>query len=154
MIYDLPLEEIVRAEGDKRVISGSFKSGLGKYATFSGRARRSEYWYWTLASILVLLACYAVLAVSETFGPVFVVAFYLAILLPSIAVSVRRLHDPGRSGWWVLLALVPLASIVLLVFMCLDSEPRPTAYGPSPKEASDGYDGAGGYTRSPSNSTI
>ncbi len=71
-----------------------------------------------------------------------------------LAVGVRRLHDTARSGWWILLAFVPVASIVLLVFMCLDSEPRPNAYGPSPKHAPGGYEAAGGYTHSPSGSAV
>ena len=61
--------------------------------------------------------------------------YALAVLVPSIAVAIRRLHDTGRSGWWVLLGLVPVLSIILLIFLVLDSQPNDNEYGPNPKAA-------------------
>jgi uncharacterized membrane protein YhaH (DUF805 family) len=107
-------------------------SALGKYATFAGRARRSEYWWFYLAVVLV----YTVAAIVDTVGgvPIMTPIVFLAALIPSLAVSVRRLHDVGQSGWWLLLGVVPLVgAIVLLVFACQDSQPGPNRWGPSPK---------------------
>jgi uncharacterized membrane protein YhaH (DUF805 family) len=109
-------------------------SVLSKYATFSGRARRSEYWWFYLAFLLVYLGAAIVDAVLGVTVLALVVG--MAALVPSLAVSVRRLHDSGKSGWWVLMALVPLAGpIVLLVFTCQDSQPGANQWGPSPKYA-------------------
>ncbi|MFG2181457.1 DUF805 domain-containing protein [Streptomyces abikoensis] len=106
---------------------------LKKYAVFSGRARRQEYWMFTLISTvisIVVAIAEGVLGTNSVIGTVYV----LAVLLPSLAVTVRRLHDTDRSGWWVLIGLIPVVGwIVLLVFTCLDSQPQPNKYGPSPK---------------------
>ncbi|MEU1270317.1 DUF805 domain-containing protein [Streptomyces sp. NPDC005799] len=114
-----------------------FLEVLKKYAVFSGRARRKEYWMYTLfvAIIYVVLSVLSVATKSSAFS-ILLVIFWLAILLPSLGVGVRRLHDTGRSGWWLLFGIVPLVGgITLLVFTCLDSEPGPNKYGPNPKEA-------------------
>lgn len=118
-----------------------FLDALGKYAVFSGRARRSEYWYFVLFSCLIGLALFAAgLYVGKlTGGPPtlgeYLLDFYsLVIFIPSLAVSVRRLHDIGMNGWWVLLNLVPLGGIVLFVMFCQDSQAGPNVYGPNPKE--------------------
>ncbi|MGW2783307.1 DUF805 domain-containing protein [Streptomyces populi] len=108
---------------------------LKKYATFSGRARRQEYWMFTLINSLIYVALAAI-----GFGLLNTVAlaaiYELATLIPGLAVSVRRLHDTGRSGWWLLIALVPLVGfITLLVFMASESKPEPSKYGSSPKLA-------------------
>ncbi len=107
-------------------------SGLSKYATFSGRARRSEYWFFALFNFLVGVAAGildAVIGITLLYP-----LAALALLLPGLAVAVRRLHDTGRSGWWLLIALVPFAgAIVLIVFFCQDSHPAPNEHGPSPK---------------------
>ena len=103
------------------------KSVLGKYATFSGRASRSEYWWWTLALIIVFVllgindgAIIAPILGFEQFAPnagqPLSLLVALSILLPSLAVSVRRLHDTDRSGWWVLVGLVPLIGNLVLLF--------------------------------------
>ena len=111
---------------------------LSKYADFSGRARRSEYWWFVLAYVIA----YVVVAlIDQAFGfPILTLILALGLLVPSLAVSVRRLHDTGRSGWWLLINLIPFGGIVTLVFSCLDSQPGTNAYGPSPK-----YPAAGGY---------
>lgn len=114
-----------------------FIEALKKYAVFSGRARRKEYWMYTLfvGIIYVVLSVLSVATKSSAFS-ILLVIFWLAILLPSLGVGVRRLHDTGRSGWWLLFGIVPLVGgITLLVFTCLDSEPGPNKYGPNPKEA-------------------
>src|SRR5206468_12695839 len=102
----------------------AIKTCFNKYANFEGTAVRSEYWWFFLFNILAS----AILSVmSEKLSLVFT----LATLLPGIAVSVRRLHDTDRSGWWLLIGLVPfIGAIMLIVFMVQDS--RPNRYLPSP----------------------
>lgn len=111
---------------------------LQKYAVFSGRARRSEYWYFTLFNIIISIVLAVVDAVLGTGGQTGIGVlgglYSLAVLIPGIAVAVRRLHDTGRSGWWLLIAFIPLiGALVLLYFMVQDSEMGPNQYGPSPK---------------------
>lgn len=148
------------------------KSVFSQYATFSGRARRSEYWWFYLFTFLVSIPGAIILMVAyfsqivpllnsaDSQGNIsqhaidninwgVVIGSYvptvvvgLALFLPGLAVVVRRLHDTGRSGWWYLISFVPLGSYVLLVFMFFDSQPYNNQYGPDPK-ASDR--GLGGY---------
>ena len=113
---------------------------LNKYATFSGRARRSEYWWWYLfVSIVFLVAGILDRAVGLTYSDLTLGGGWIAtiaaivFLVPNLAVAVRRLHDTGRSGWWLLIGLVPFVGfIVLLYFFVLDSE-NDNQYGPYPK---------------------
>jgi uncharacterized membrane protein YhaH (DUF805 family) len=118
-----------------------YLQALKKYAVFSGRSRRMEYWYFVLFNIIVGIVLGAIDGLLGTRGSVMGAGllsgiYGLAILIPSLAVTVRRLHDIDRSGWWILIALVPLiGSIVLLVFALLDGTPGPNRYGPNPKEA-------------------
>jgi uncharacterized membrane protein YhaH (DUF805 family) len=112
------------------------KNVLSQYATFSGRARRSEYWFWTLT--VVILSIIGAILDAITGGYIFQVVIALATLIPSIAVAARRLHDTGRSGWWQLLGLIPLVgTIILIVWYATDSEPN-KAYGPNPKAEAPG----------------
>lgn len=115
-----------------------FVTVLKRYATFRGRAGRPEYWYF----ILIYLVCSLGLAVLDAivgtaskddgFG-LFSGLFGLALLLPSIAVSVRRLHDTDRTGWWLLLNFIPvIGSIVLLVFAIQRGTPGSNRYGDGP----------------------
>jgi uncharacterized membrane protein YhaH (DUF805 family) len=116
----------------------ALSSCFNQYVGFSGRARRSEYWFFALFCFLVDLAA-TVLDAALGVRVVSLLAT-LALLLPSLAVTVRRLHDTDRTGWWLLIGLVPFAgAIVLLVFVCLDSQPFPNRYGPSPKPPIGGY---------------
>ena len=114
-----------------------------KYAMFGGRARRKEYWYFVLFNLLASIILGVVDGITGTYsedaGLGLLGGIYaLAVFIPSIAVAMRRLHDTGRSGWWLLLALIPiLGFLVLLVFMLLDSEPGDNQYGPNPKVAQD-----------------
>lgn len=108
---------------------------LKKYAEFSGRARRTEYWMFFLINLIISI----VLAVIDNMigtGGIIGGLYSLAVLLPGIGVTVRRLHDTGRVGWWILIGLIPIIGwIVLLIFMVLDSHPGDNEYGPNPKGA-------------------
>lgn len=108
------------------------RSVLAQYATFSGRARRSEFWWYQLFGFLVGVVASVLDTTLDTDLVSTVVT--LALLVPSLAVGARRLHDTDRTGWWQLIALVPLAGlIVLIVFWCQDSQAGPNGYGPSAK---------------------
>lgn len=108
-----------------------------KYAVFDGRARRKEYWMFILFNcIIVSVLAVAVGEIYESTGSLFAlsVLYSFAVLIPSLAVSVRRLHDTGRSGWWLLIYFVPfMGFIVLLIFAVLDSQAGENQYGPNPK---------------------
>ncbi|MEN3585325.1 DUF805 domain-containing protein [Streptomyces sp. ZYX-F-203] len=109
-----------------------FIEAVKKYAVFSGRARRKEYWMY----FLVYLALGIVLSIVDALLGVNILVplLWLGLFLPSLGVTVRRLHDTGRSGWWVLITIVPLVgTIVMLVFTCLDGDSEPNKYGPNPK---------------------
>jgi len=116
-----------------------YLQALKKYTVFTGRARRMEYWFFVLFNILISAALSVVDYFTGTYSADYHTGllgglYSLGVLLPAIAVSVRRLHDTGRSGWWILIALVPvIGGIVLLIFMVLDSQPGDNEYGPSPK---------------------
>ncbi|MFD5200025.1 DUF805 domain-containing protein [Streptomyces sp. NPDC058375] len=107
---------------------------LKNYAGFSGRARRQEYWMFTLINFVISLV---LLIIGMMIGVDFLASIYtLAVLIPSLAVSVRRLHDTGRSGWWLLIALVPfVGAIVLIVFLASEGKPETNEYGVNPKLA-------------------
>lgn len=114
---------------------------LRKYATFGGRAHRTEFWFFTLWSLvvsLVLLVIELALGLgNEYFGPL-TSLYSVAVFVPSLAVGARRLHDIGRSGWWQLLMLIPiLGAIVLIVWWARKGEPQRNAHGPDPWAGSD-----------------
>ena len=113
------------------------KEVFGKYAVFEGRACRKEYWFFALFVFLVQVALAIVdgtLGMTTHGVGMLGGLFGLAVLMPSIAVTVRRLHDTDRSGWWVLIWFVPFVGwIVGLIFMCLDSQPGANRFGPNPK---------------------
>ena len=138
----------------------SISTCLSKYATFSGRARRSEYWWFVLFYIIVSVIASILDSIFGTrirfdsnTGTTYVyqtgwiqTIATLALLLPGIAVQVRRLHDTGRSGWWWWLNVICcIGSIILLVFYLGDSKPGNNQYGPNPK----GVGGGGGYPPAP-----
>ena len=109
-----------------------FLAAFKKYAVFEGRSRRREFWFFTLFVYIVLFVLYVVDYMLGT--GILSTIFGLAVLIPSLAVGARRLHDTGRSGWWQLLYLLPaIGAIVLIVFFVLDSQPGTNAYGPNPK---------------------
>ena len=109
-----------------------------KFVSFSGRARRSEYWYFTLFSLIVSMAASIIggMLFVHHEGDVNLLSSLLSLVLflPGLGVAIRRLHDIGKSAWWYLIIFVPMIGwIILLVFMCKDSFPGPNQYGPSPK---------------------
>nr|WP_320119882.1 DUF805 domain-containing protein [uncultured Marinifilum sp.] len=106
---------------------------LKKYAVFNGRARRKEYWMFFLFNIIFGIAASLLDTLIGT-APVINSIYGLAILIPGIAVSVRRLHDTGRSGWFLLLGLIPfVGAIILLVFFATDGDTSDNEYGANPK---------------------
>lgn len=123
-------------------IKEAVKSCWKKYATFSGRACRAEYWYWTLFVSLVIISFYALgiiitIALEDVIGPelgllVMVIPQFL-FFIPSLSVCVRRLHDIGKSGWMLLVGLIPyIGGIILLILYCKDSK-EDNEYGTNPK---------------------
>jgi uncharacterized membrane protein YhaH (DUF805 family) len=124
----------------------SVKICFNKYVDLNGRARRSEFWWWVLFTFLVGFVATiidAILGTRSSSGTGLIDTLTeLALLLPSLAVGARRLHDTGRSAWWLLLGFaIIIGWIFLIVWFCQDSEPD-NAYGPSPKA---GATGTGGY---------
>jgi len=116
---------------------------IQNYANFSGRARRSEYWYFTLFNLFAIISTAILDRLFGTtfdmgFGPspygYITILYYFFILIPSLAVFVRRLHDVGKSGWFILISLIPLiGAIWLLVLVLTDSDTGDNEYGPNPK---------------------
>lgn len=107
------------------------RSGFEHYAKFDSRASRPEFWWWVLFVILMGIGANLIdLAIG---APVFSAITGLGLLLPNIAVSIRRLHDTDRSGWWILIWLIPLIGlIVLLVFYLQQGDPGENRFGPPP----------------------
>lgn len=126
---------------------GWYLEVLKKYAVFSGRARRREFWYFQLFNFLIALVIAIIVglgaglydgvtgtSVDASQGEWICNLYLWAMLLPSLAVSVRRLHDTNKSGWWLLLSLIPLLGIILLFCFVEDSQSGPNRFGPNPKE--------------------
>jgi uncharacterized membrane protein YhaH (DUF805 family) len=118
---------------------GYYTGVLRKYVDFSGRARRAEYWFFVLVNLLISVALQIVEAIFGigSGGSVGILSglYGLAVLIPGLAVLARRLHDTNRSGWWMLIALIPIVgAIVLLIFAIQDSDQGAIKYGPNPKE--------------------
>ena len=113
------------------------RSGFDHYVKFDGRASRPAFWWWVLFVILVGVAANILDLALD--APVFSGLVGLALLLPDLSVSIRRLHDTNRTGWWILIGLIPLIGlIVLLVFYLQDSDPGENKYGPPPATATTG----------------
>lgn len=111
-----------------------YMEALSKYVEFSGRARRKEFWTFALTNFVISV----ILSVLDSIigmGIGFIgTLFSLAIFLPSIAVGIRRLHDIGKEGWWLLIGLIPIIGwIILIYFYVQDSEPGANVYGANPK---------------------
>ena len=104
---------------------------FSKYATFTGRARRSEYWWFALFQALVNIVAYGI--EQQTAGGLVGNLVELALVLPALAVAARRLHDIGKSGWWLLIGLIPvLGWIMLLIWACTRGTLGPNRFGPDP----------------------
>ncbi len=123
---------------------GWWKLAMSRGFEFSGRARRAEYWWFTFVNLGFLVVLLLPMVVFETRGgPGFVipaigiVLFGLCVVVPALAVAVRRLHDTGRSGAWILIGMIPIINyvggIVLVVFYCMDGDSGSNEHGPSPK---------------------
>lgn len=110
---------------------------MQRFGDFSGRSRRREYWMFHLVNwvLSVLLVIVVMVAGVDASGPAILLAcaYGLGILIPTIAVHVRRLHDTGKSGWWLLLSMVPLGGLVLFFFSLQEGDAGPNQYGPDPK---------------------
>lgn|SRR5690625_98471 len=112
---------------------------LRKYAVFTGRARRKEYWFFFLFNVIFLFILGLIDTLTGTANPntglgLLSGIYWLAVLIPSIAVAVRRMHDTGRKGWWLLLVFIPLIGpLIILVMMLQNSQQGENQYGPSPK---------------------
>ncbi|MCZ4125923.1 DUF805 domain-containing protein [Streptomyces sp. H39-S7] len=112
---------------------------LKQYTNFSGRARRREFWMYTLIGTIIAIVLRVLDAIAGT-DPWIALLFSLATLLPTLAVTARRLHDTNRSGWFILLSLIPcVGGIILIVFLATDSAPGANQYGANPKDGHAGY---------------
>ena len=111
----------------------AISDGFSKYVTFSGRSSRSAYWWWYLFGILVLVVSLAI-DYALGAGGILYVLVALAMLLPNLAVLVRRLHDAGHSGWWVLIGLLPLIGAIVLLVFTLQGSDQPNQWGNGPDE--------------------
>lgn len=112
-----------------------YLQALKKYAVFDGRAHRTEFWMFMLLNLIIAFALGFVLGATGM-GAVLGYIYSLAVLLPTLAVGARRLHDIGRSGWWQLIAFIPVIGIIVLIyFWALDSQPGANKYGANPKGA-------------------
>ncbi|MBP6446585.1 MAG: DUF805 domain-containing protein [Saprospiraceae bacterium] len=113
-----------------------------KYAEFNGRARRKEFWMYVLVTTLITISCYVVIAIGVAFSNDLIIYFgyFLLILIsfglfiPNLAVYIRRLHDTNRSGWFLLIGVIPfIGFLILLVFLLTEGTYGPNKYGPDPK---------------------
>lgn len=107
------------------------KSVYSRYVDFQGRSPRSEYWWFYLFVVIVYLVGMLLTAAVPILG-ILLLIFYLGSLIPMLAVSIRRLHDLDKSGWWLLLSLVPIAGLLLLYWFCLRGTDGDNRFGPDP----------------------
>lgn len=111
-------------------------SGFQNYATFTGRASRSEYWFWFLFALLIGL--FTATVDTALFGPDSMRPLNslasLVLFLPGIAVAVRRFHDLDRTGWWLLISLTGIGILVLIVWFCFRGTEGDNRFGPDPLE--------------------
>ena len=110
-----------------------FTAAIQQFSNFEGRNTRTQYWMFVLFNMIFYIGC---MIVDRVLGTQFIGVIYsLLLLLPGLAAAARRLHDTGKSAWWLLIGLIPLlGAIVLIVFMVQDSEAGDNAYGPNPKQ--------------------
>lgn len=116
----------------KTFIMNFYLQAFKRYADFSGRSRRSEYWYFVLFNFLMSILTLCVDFISGI--PIFTLLYLLASFIPAFALIARRLHDIGKSAWWYFIVLVPVAGIIVLfVFLITDSQPGRNQWGEDPK---------------------
>ena len=108
----------------------AIKSGFNKYVTFSGRAPRSEYWFWSLFTIIASIVAGIVDGILDLGFVGAIVS--LGLFLPSLAVAIRRLHDIDRTGWWVLISLTGIGIILLIVWACIKGTAGANRFGSDP----------------------
>jgi uncharacterized membrane protein YhaH (DUF805 family) len=110
------------------------KLSLSRYAQFSGRARRAEFWWFALAQFLALVLSYMVLLAVPVLGTLLYLVVVLGTFIPHLAVTIRRLHDANRSGWWYFIGLVPfVGAILLFVWFCSKGTDGSNQFGDDPK---------------------
>lgn len=110
---------------------------IRRYADFNGRANRPEFWWYQLINLIIYVAILLVVTVAVGYSTGRIVAslYSLAVLLPGLGVGIRRLHDTDRSGWWIVIGIIPvIGAIVLIVFTASAGTPGPNRYGPSPSD--------------------
>jgi len=113
----------------------AIKLGFNNYFTFSGRSRRSEYWFWALFTFLGGAVFQVVDGITGV--AIFYSIFSLVIIIPGLALGARRLHDIGKSGWWQLLWVAVLVGwVILIIWNIRDSDEAPNSHGPNPKYSS------------------
>ena len=116
-------------------LMNTYLSVLKQYAVFSGRAGREEYWIFFLFNVVIGAALTVIDHLIGT-GDALSALYAIGVIIPSLAVGVRRLHDTNRSAWWILIGLVPLIGpVVLLIFSIQESQPGDNRYGPNPAES-------------------
>jgi uncharacterized membrane protein YhaH (DUF805 family) len=115
---------------------------LERYAKFDGRAGRAEFWWFALANLVAYFALLILMgigfAIATGLGVVLlllVIAYWLAVIVPALAVAIRRLHDTDKSGWWLLIGLIPFGGLVLLFFYIQEGTPGPNQFGAGPEPA-------------------
>jgi uncharacterized membrane protein YhaH (DUF805 family) len=115
--------------------TGAISDAFSKYATFSGRSSRAAYWWFYLFALIAVIAALVIDVAIGTGGIVYGLVA-LALFLPNLAVTVRRLHDSGHSGWWLLIGLVPVVGFIVLLIFTLQGSDAPNQWGYGPDDAS------------------
>lgn len=120
------------------IVMNYYFSGWKNYTVFEGRVVREEFWYFFLYNVLVVLVLFAISRIDvspiDTIALVFAILYSLAVAVPNIALAVRRLHDTSRSGWWLLLGLIPVVGwIILLILLAENTDRKDNQYGSDPK---------------------
>jgi uncharacterized membrane protein YhaH (DUF805 family) len=111
---------------------------FNKYAEFTGRARRAEYWYFYLFNLICTIIINIIAKIIGDHHTILNTILWLITIVPSLAVAVRRLHDTNKSGWWMLIILIPIIGwIWIIVLLATDSTPGANKYGPNPKEVKE-----------------
>ena len=114
-------------------------AGFRQWSDFTSRARRKAFWMFHLGVLVTFVVLGFVAILLPRLSSLLIGLLGLVWIVPHVAVSIRRLHDTGRSGWWYLLGFVPLGGFVLLYFYLQDSQPGTNEYGPNPKENAFAY---------------